>query len=115
MWRIKSRVDKENDIEIYLEKIALKIEMLKNDLKIIFSRDYITDNDIKSILIEAAKTAETIFNHIFNILLLYITKLKKKIDKDIQNLAEKAAKVLAILKDVFYSFVKVLEEFGKKN
>lgn len=101
------------DLQKYLDAIAADLEKLQDNLKIIFSKDFISDEGKKA-LSEIAKTAEDTFKHIFELLIAFLKKIKNKAKEVIQRLIDKITKVLQTIGDIFYSFIKALGEFAKR-
>lgn len=106
---------KEEDLDLqkYLDAIVTDMEKLSNNLKTVISKDLSPDEEDR-VLAETAKAIEDIIKHIFELLLAFLKKLKNKTKEIVQKLIDRTVRLLRILEDVFYSFVKALGEFARR-
>lgn len=111
----KSEYEKEydEDLQEYLELISRDLDRLYSSLDTIFSKDFVSDEG-KRALSEAAEAAENTFKHIFSLLMALLAKLKNKAKEIALRLIDKTVKVLQVIGDVIYSFIKALGEFARR-
>lgn len=107
------RNESDKDLQEYLDAIIVDLERLQINLKIVFSKDFGSDEGKKA-LSEIAKTSEDTFKHIFSLLVAFLTKLKNKAKEIVQKLIDKTVRVLQVIGDVIDSFIKALGEFAKR-